>query len=217
MSVLARACCCDARRPTTSDDRCIEPDATARPRPACSPIEAVSYPRPWSQGVFESEIEQVRAGAGTTSSLAGVARSGYAGLWFSRRRGARHQHRGRRRTADVGGVATRLLLALADEAIDASVHRVDARGAGVEHRRPGAVPPVRVRPGRDPQALLREHRGCDRDVVPRHPDRASTRERLARDRRRSDAGTRRRDRAASTTRRSCSASRPAATRPRRRW
>ena len=48
-------------------------------------IEAVSYPRPWSQGVFESEIDQVRAG----SRHYVVARArpativGYAGLWFS--------------------------------------------------------------------------------------------------------------------------------------
>ncbi len=47
-------------------------------------IEAVSYPRPWSQGVFESEIEQMRAG----SRYYIVARRerqivGYAGLWFS--------------------------------------------------------------------------------------------------------------------------------------
>ena len=50
----------------------------------------------------------------------------------------------------------------------ARVRGMDARGAGLEQGRPGVVPPVRIRAGRRPQALLREHRGRDRDVVPRH-------------------------------------------------
>jgi len=80
-------------------------------------IEAASYPRPWSRGVFESEIEQMKSGS--RHYLVGRRRRtivGYAGLWFT----ADEAHvtnvavaPGQHRT----GVASHLLLALADEAI----------------------------------------------------------------------------------------------------
>ena len=137
------------------------------------PIEQDAYPKPWSRSVFESELEQVRGG----SRHYVVARRrrtviGYAGLWIvtgsGRRPGPHHQHRGRRRPPAPrrGDPPARVARRRGDRA---RLHRVDARGPGVEHRRPGAVPPVRVRAGRGPQAVLREHRGCDRDVVSRHP------------------------------------------------
>lgn len=80
-------------------------------------IEAQCYPRPWSQNVFNSELEQVRAG----SRHYVVARRnrrvvGYAGLWFT----ADEAH-----VTNVAvepalrrqGIARQLMLALADEAI----------------------------------------------------------------------------------------------------
>ena len=95
-------------------------------------IETVSYPRTWSQGVFESELVQVRSGtrrylvarrAATNSPDRGRGRSrhrgrivGYAGLWLNGDEAhvtnvavqPEHQR---------SGVATALLLALADAAI----------------------------------------------------------------------------------------------------
>src|SRR5690606_15521864 len=63
------------------------------------------------------------------------------------------------------------------------LRRLDARGAGVEHRCPGAVPPVRLRPGGRAAPLLREHRGRDRDVV-----RGGTEPGVRRTARRAEAG-----------------------------
>jgi ribosomal-protein-alanine N-acetyltransferase len=80
-------------------------------------IEAASYPRPWSRGVFESEIEQMKSGS--RHYLVGRRRRtivGYAGLWFTPDEAHvtnvavdPEQHR--------SGVASRLLLAQADEAV----------------------------------------------------------------------------------------------------
>jgi [ribosomal protein S18]-alanine N-acetyltransferase len=109
-------------------------------------IEVASHPRPWSVGVFRSEIEQVRVG--TRHYL--VARRGrrivgYAGLWFV----AEEAHvtnvavlPAERRT----GVATRLLVALAGEAVrrgcTAWTLEVRASGAGAQelYRRFGFAP-----------------------------------------------------------------------------
>jgi [ribosomal protein S18]-alanine N-acetyltransferase len=109
-------------------------------------IEAVSYPRPWSQGVFESEIDQMRAG----SRYYVVARRGgdvvgYAGLWFSA---------GEAHVTNVAvlpavrrdGIATHLLLALADEGRRRQCTawtlevRVSSTGAQELYRRFGFVP-----------------------------------------------------------------------------
>ena len=85
-----------------------------------------------------------------------------------RRRGPRHDDRGRPRVAPPSH----------RDAPPARGHprgdrargqRADARGAREQRRRAGDVPPVRVRRGRDPQGLLRgDQRGCARDVGPRH-------------------------------------------------
>ena len=85
------------------------------------------------------------------------------------RRGARHQHRRRARRTAGRASATRLLAELAWEAIRRECLALHARGAGLSnvgaqalYRRFGFAP-AGVR-----QQLLREHRGRDRDVVPRH-------------------------------------------------
>ena len=114
-------------------------------------IEAVSYPRPWSQGVFESEIAQVRSG--TRHYI--VARSapdgrrarivGYAGVWLS-------GHEAHVTNVAVApetrrqGVATALMLGLADVAIARGCRswtlevRVSSRGAQELYRRFGFAP-----------------------------------------------------------------------------
>ena len=80
-------------------------------------IEAASYPRPWSRGVFESEIEQMKSGS--RHYVVGRRRRtivGYAGLWFTPDEAhvtnvavdpAHHR----------SGIASHLLLVQADEAI----------------------------------------------------------------------------------------------------
>jgi [ribosomal protein S18]-alanine N-acetyltransferase len=116
-------------------------------------IEAVSYPRPWSQGVFESELAQVRSGARRYLVARRVDRQrrgcggvvGYAGLWFS----ADEAHvtnvavqPERHRT----GVATALMLGLADAAIERGCVawtlevRVSSTGAQALYRRFGFSP-----------------------------------------------------------------------------
>ena len=115
-------------------------------------IEAVSYPRPWSEGVFESEISQVRSGtrhylvARRTSS--GGSRGpvvGYAGIWFT----ADEAHVTNVAVAPSEqrrGVATALMLALADEAIRRGAAawtlevRVSSTGAQALYRRFGFAP-----------------------------------------------------------------------------
>ncbi len=130
-------------------------------------IEAVSYPRPWSQGVFESEIDQMRSG----SRHYVVARRGPGDRRLrrpvvQRRRGPRHE-RGRPAGGQTGRDRHPPAAGARRRRPSPGVHGVDARGAGVEHRGPGAVPPVRVRAGWHPPAVLREHGGCDRHVVQR--------------------------------------------------
>jgi len=78
-------------------------------------IETASYPRPWSRAVFESEIEQMKAGSRHyIVGRHGRTIVGYSGLWFA--------------TDEVtnvavepglhrSGIASRLLLVQADEAI----------------------------------------------------------------------------------------------------
>lgn len=124
-------------------------------------IEAVSYPRPWSQSVFESEIGQIRSGGrsylvaqradGGTRARRRRPVIGYAGLWFT----ADEAHVTNVAVAPAEqrqGVATRLLLGLADEAIRRGCTawtlevRVSSTGAQELYRRFGFAPAgVRVR------------------------------------------------------------------------
>lgn len=118
-------------------------------------IESASYPRPWSPSVFESELAQVRSGSRhyvvarrvAVALNPGARRAiiGYAGLWFTG--GEAHvtnvavdpaQHR--------TGVASALMLALADEAIRRGAEawtlevRASSIGAQELYRRFGFVP-----------------------------------------------------------------------------
>lgn len=85
---------------------------------ALMPIEQSSYPKPWSQNVFHSELEMMRRGERTyIAALEGKALVGYAGVLYAGDDAhvtniavaAQHQRR---------GVATRLLAELAWAAIE---------------------------------------------------------------------------------------------------
>jgi ribosomal-protein-alanine N-acetyltransferase len=117
-------------------------------------IEVVSYPRPWSRRVFESEISQMRSGARrylvARRQPAGSRRGrgpivGYAGVWYT----ADEAHvtnvavsPGAQRT----GVATALLLGLADGAVARGCRawtlevRVSSTGAQELYRTFGFAP-----------------------------------------------------------------------------
>lgn len=118
-------------------------------------IEAVSYPRPWSRGVFESELAQVRSGdrfyvvarrhLAARGRGAGEQIVGYAGLWFTQD-DAHVTNVAVLRAQQRTGVASRLLLSLADEAIARGVDawtlevRASSTGAQELYRRFGFVP-----------------------------------------------------------------------------
>jgi len=142
MSVLERF----LRRDDVPEAISIERMRRADLRKGVMEIESAAYPRPWSRGVFASEIEQVRSG----SRAYLVARHGreivgYAGLWFSA--GEAHvtnvavQPEWRRHR-----IATRLLVALADEARRRGCPawtlevRVSSTGAQELYRKFGFVP-----------------------------------------------------------------------------
>ena len=131
----------------------IEPMQRRDLRRGVMVIEAVSYPRPWSQGVFESELAQVRTGARRYLVARRPDRHakgrgpivGYAGLWFS----GDEAHvtnvavdPAQQRT----GVASALLVALAEAAIDRGCSawtlevRVSSVGAQELYRRFGFNP-----------------------------------------------------------------------------
>lgn len=86
-------------------------------------IEKHAYPTPWSPGVFQSEIEQMRSGSRHYITARGQSDGrgrgrvvGHAGLWFTADEAHITNvavHPDVRRT----GVATALMLALADEVI----------------------------------------------------------------------------------------------------
>jgi hypothetical protein len=171
VSVIPGSCSATAPSGPRRDDRA---DASPSPRPGVMPIEADAYPTSWSRSVFESELDQVRSG--TREYL--VARRGrtvvgYAGLWIVPTPTAHQAHVTnvavdpitRRRT----GVATALLVELAD---DVRSSGAACRGRSRCGRRAPArrsCTAVRVRAGRRPPEVLRERRGRDRHVVPRHP------------------------------------------------
>jgi [ribosomal protein S18]-alanine N-acetyltransferase len=119
------------------------------------PIESVSYPRPWSQSVFESEISQMRSGTrcylvarrlpDAAASFRHAPVVGYAGLWFA----ADEAHVTNVAVApneQRQGVASTLLLGLADEAIRRGCTawtlevRVSSTGAQELYRRFGFAP-----------------------------------------------------------------------------
>ena len=109
-------------------------------------IEAQCYPRPWSQGVFTSEIEHVRSG----SRHYLVARrdkviAGYAGLWFTADE-AHVTNVAVEPTMRRQGIARALMLQLAAEAIERQCVswtlevRISATGAQELYQEFGFVP-----------------------------------------------------------------------------
>ena len=101
----------------------IEPMNRRDLRRGVMAIEAVSYPKSWSHGVFESELAQVRSGARrylVARRVDGRGRRrivGYAGLWFNLDE-AHVTNVAVQPDEQRSGVATALLLELADAAIE---------------------------------------------------------------------------------------------------
>lgn len=136
-------------RRSSSSSITVEP-MRRRDLRAILPIEDAAYPTSWSRRVFESELDQVRSG----SRYYLVARDGrdvvgYAGLWILTDPDGDQAHvtnivvAGHRRRE---GVATRLLLHLAREAIARSCVawtlevRASSTGAQELYRRFGFAP-----------------------------------------------------------------------------
>jgi ribosomal-protein-alanine N-acetyltransferase len=140
MSVLSRLL-----RRESGDDLAIEPLRRRHLADVMS-IEQVSYPKPWSRNVFQSEIELVRSGQRHyVVARSGSVIVGYAGLMFVV--GDAHVTNiavavERQRS----GIATRLLAELAWEAIDRGCEamtlevRVGNTGAQALYRSFGFVP-----------------------------------------------------------------------------
>jgi ribosomal-protein-alanine N-acetyltransferase len=154
MSVIERLLRRDAAGGAASiGDLTLEPMRRRDLRNGVMAIEAQSYPKPWSVSVFDGELAQVRSGSrcylvarrGPSMPRGRGAIVGYAGLWFTG--GEAHVTNvavdpAQQRT----GVATALLLALADEAIRRESTawtlevRVSSSGAQELYRRFGFVP-----------------------------------------------------------------------------
>jgi ribosomal-protein-alanine N-acetyltransferase len=131
----------------------IEPMQRRDLRRGVMAIEAVSYPRPWSQGVFESELAQVRAGTRrylVARRIDGPGKGrgpvvGYAGLWFSGDE-AHVTNVAVEPAQQRTGVATALFVALAETAIEHGCAaltlevRVSSVGAQELYRRFGFNP-----------------------------------------------------------------------------
>lgn len=121
--------------------------------------ESHAYPKPWSPGVFESELDQVKSGSRyyltarrSPAGTAGHTRKptkgrvvGHAGLWFTHDE-AHVTNVAVHPDARRSGVATALMLALADEAIRRGCIawtlevRVSSEGAQGLYRNFGFVP-----------------------------------------------------------------------------
>ena len=155
MSVIERLLRRDADAGTDMiGDVMLEPMHRRDLRRGVMAIEAVSYPRPWSPGVFESELAQVRSGA--RRYLVARRRSGhrerdrgaiagYAGLWFNTDE-AHVTNVAVQPEQQRTGVATALLIGLAEAAIERGCVawtlevRVSATGAQELYRRFGFNP-----------------------------------------------------------------------------
>ena len=105
-----------------STDLLIEPMRKRDLRAGVLETERHAYPKPWSPGVFQSEIDQVRTGsryyvvARRTRAPRGERVVGHAGLWFTADE-AHVTNVAVHPAARRAGVGTKLLLALAHEAI----------------------------------------------------------------------------------------------------
>ena len=159
-------------------------DAPPPPAQRCCASRQQVYPRPWTHSLFVSELA-LRSTRAYVVAKVGRDIVGYAGLMMSLSDGhvttiavdpAWHRH----------GIGTRLLLALAREAIARGATALTLEVAALEHGRAGDVPAVRLHAGRRAQGLLRRHRrGRARHVGVRGRPAASTRQLL--DRRRAAA------------------------------
>lgn len=153
MSVIERMLRRDAGRTDVIGEISIEPMHRRDLRRGVMAIESASYPKPWSQSVFESELAQVRSGARrylvarrTDGQGRGRGRIvGYAGLWFSVDE-AHVTNVAVRPDQQRTGIATALLVALADAAIERGDSawtlevRVSATRARELYRRFGFTP-----------------------------------------------------------------------------
>jgi [ribosomal protein S18]-alanine N-acetyltransferase len=140
----------DRLLPSADDGDVVVEPMRRRHLSSMMPIEQAAYPKPWSRGVFESELQQVRDG----SRLYLVARrgrsvAGYAGVWIVPDPDGPHAHltnvavdAAHRRE----GIATVLLVELARRIIERGCVawtlevRVASTGAHELYRRFGFVP-----------------------------------------------------------------------------
>lgn len=110
----------EARGRLGDADLLIEP-LRRRHLKAVLPIEAAAYPTSWSRSVFESEIDQVRDGTRFyIAAVRGREVVGYAGLWFVVDPDGDQAHITNIVVAEPhrrAGIARRLMVALADEAV----------------------------------------------------------------------------------------------------
>lgn len=156
MSVIERMLGRDSENGPGPDGLLISPMRKRDLKNGVLETERHAYPSPWSPGVFQSEIEQVRTGsrhyltARRLRAGGGRGRSagrivGHAGLWFTADE-AHVTNVAVHPDARRSGVATALMLALADEAIRRSCVawtlevRVSSTGAHELYRNFGFVP-----------------------------------------------------------------------------
>jgi ribosomal-protein-alanine N-acetyltransferase len=153
MSVIERLLRRDTDGAEVIGEVSIEPMQRRDLRRGVMAIEAASYPKPWSQSVFESELAQVRSGArrylvARRLDSGGRGRGrivGYAGLWFNVDE-AHVTNVAVQPDEQRSGVATALLLALAEATIERGDAawtlevRVSAKGAQELYRRFGFAP-----------------------------------------------------------------------------
>ena len=136
-------------------------------------IENQVYPRPWSLGLFMSELA-MRTGRDLSGRPGRPDRRRLRGAVVQPRRRTRHDHRGR---PAVAPLQDRYTPAGPSRPTFDRRRRQEPhpRGPGEQRGRAGDVPPVRLRACRRAQGLLRrDQRGCDRDVGPRRQHRPST-------------------------------------------
>lgn len=147
MSVVARWLGRDAG--ASDDDLVVEPMRRRHLRQAM-PIEDAAYPTSWSRTVFESELDRARDGS-RCYVVARIGRqvAGYAGVWIVPDPAGDQAHVTNVVVADDfrrQGIATRLLLALADEIIAKGCVawtlevRASSEGAQELYRRFGFAP-----------------------------------------------------------------------------
>ena len=109
-------------------------------------VEGAAYPRPWSVGVFQSELDQMRSGTRHyLVALRGGDIVGYAGVWFTGEE-AHVTNLAVAPSARRLGIASKLMCAQADEVIARGCSawtlevRVSSTGAQDLYRQFGFVP-----------------------------------------------------------------------------